>query len=313
MGNARSIKLNGRAYDVCGKLGSGGFSEVYLVQARGSKARYALKVMECQEDEQLQRALMEIQLHRRIAHANVLPLVASEIRMKSHVQHSDVENALTKSKEVLLLFPVFPRGSLQDILNDAAAQKGPAYSQDACIRIFEGIVNGVLEIHQAGLAHRDIKPANVLLTEDDIPVVMDFGSVAPLHICISSHHDAVAMAETAAQFSSGAYRAPELYDECFRGELSAAADVWSLGCLLYAMAFGPFGPFESAVEGIKVLAIRTGTVRFPKSPVYSPGFCMLIQDMLQVEPEARPTLTNVLQRLRTVRRPIAPSLTPHSC
>ncbi|EQC37945.1 NAK/MPSK protein kinase [Saprolegnia diclina VS20] len=299
MGNTKSVKLNGRGYEVCGKLGSGGFSEVYLVEGHrhGRKQRYALKVMACVEDDQLQRALLEIQLHRRLAHPNVLPLLESEIRMKRHGQRSDVENALGRTKEVLLLFPVLARGSIQDVLNDAATQKAPAFTQDECVRLFEGIVRGVLEIHQLGLAHRDLKPANILLDDANTPVVMDLGSVAPLTTRVTSQHDALAMVETAAQFSSGAFRAPELYDDCFRGDLTAATDVWSLGCVLYAMAYGPFGPFESATEGIKVLAIRNGSLRFPPSPTYSPGFNLLLQDMLQVSPDARPTLDHILTRL----------------
>ncbi|KDO26006.1 hypothetical protein SPRG_08659 [Saprolegnia parasitica CBS 223.65] len=73
MSSSSAVKLNGRVYEVCGKLGSGGFSEVYLVEGHrhGRKKRYALKVMACVEDDQLQRALLEIQLHRRLAHPNV--------------------------------------------------------------------------------------------------------------------------------------------------------------------------------------------------------------------------------------------------
>ena len=77
MGNAKSIKLNGRSYHVLLKLGSGGFSDVYLIQSRAGPQRSALKVMECLEDEQLQRALLEIQVHRRVSHPNVLPLLES--------------------------------------------------------------------------------------------------------------------------------------------------------------------------------------------------------------------------------------------
>ncbi|OQS05705.1 serine/threonine-protein kinase 16-like isoform 1, partial [Thraustotheca clavata] len=222
MGNLKSIAVNGRSYEVCGKLGSGGFSEVYLVEDRRSKLKMALKVMVCQEDEQIQRALMEVQLHRRIDHPNVLRLLGSEIRLKAHNPRNEVEYSTTRSKEVLLLFPALTRGSLQDILNHSSLHKEPALSEIDCLQLFQGIVSGVREIHRLGLAHRDIKPANILLSDEFTPIVMDLGSVAPLNMMIQTHQDSMEMIEEAAQFSSAAYRAPELYDDCFRGQLSAA-------------------------------------------------------------------------------------------
>ncbi|RHY26304.1 hypothetical protein DYB32_007750 [Aphanomyces invadans] len=240
MGNA--IKLNGNTYSIRGKLGTGGFSEVYLVEGRlcpnahlpsdrtehdeNNDSLYALKVMQCDDDDQLRRALMEVQVHRRLKHPNVVPLVESEIRMKVTRHHSAVQNALSKTKEVLLLFPVYSMGSLQQLLNKAERTISilrlrshhwmtpttsidmPLFDEPACLHIFLGIARGVREIHALGLAHRDIKPGNVLLSDTYAPVVMDLGSTAPLYVSINNHRDATVLVEEAAQFSSAPYRAP---------------------------------------------------------------------------------------------------------
>ncbi|RHX97494.1 hypothetical protein DYB36_003859 [Aphanomyces astaci] len=221
MGNV--IKLNGNVYSIRGKLGTGGFSEVYLVEGRlcpnahlasdgtaydeGNDTAYALKVMQCDDDEQLRRALMEVQLHRRLKHPNVLRLIESEIRMKMTRHHTAVQNALSKTKEVLLLFPVYPMGSLQHLLDKARHM--PLFDESSCLHIFLGIARGVREIHALGLAHRDIKPGNVLLSDTYTPVVMDLGSSAPLYVPINSPRDAALVVEEAAQFSSAPYRAPD--------------------------------------------------------------------------------------------------------
>lgn len=59
--------------------------------------------------------------------------------------------------------------------------------------------------------------------------------------------------------------------------------VWSLGCLLFAMAFG-YSPFESAFldnGDVKIVECTylavIGPVRFPKSPGYSPALCDLVR------------------------------------
>jgi len=82
------------------------------------------------------------------------------------------------------------------------------------------------------------------------------------------------------------------------------ADVWALGCTLYAMAFGR-NPFESPTEGILKLAILNGRFTFPpdaSSPVgtprFSPGFCQLIKYCLQPEPAQRPFLIDVINQTR---------------
>ncbi|CAK4715959.1 unnamed protein product [Aphanomyces euteiches] len=188
----------------------------------------------------------------------------------------------------------------------------PVFAESACLHIFLGIARGVQEIHRLGVVHRDIKPANILLNDGFIPAVMDLGSTAPLYIPIDTAREASVMVEDAARYSSAAYRAPgnsswmasikilsiELWDESFRGILSGKTDVWSLGCTLYALAYGPFGPFESSKEGVKKLAILNGNVTFPANAGFSVAFVALIQSMLQVNLDDRPSLDDIIKSVQ---------------
>lgn len=164
-------------------------------------------------------------------------------------------------------------------------------------------------LHTLGFAHRDLKPGNILLSSSDPvePVLMDFGSVAPVSVAIRTPHDHIALCEQAAQFSSAPYRAPELWQAsgCFvTGCIDGRSDVWALGCVLYAMAFGPFSPFENAIEGVQPLAIFSGNVRFPPSSAsFSSGFLSLIRWMLTPDINQRPTLQDVQQRVASLTRP----------
>jgi serine/threonine protein kinase len=188
-----------------------------------------------------------------------------------------------------------------------------AFSEAECLRLFTPLVEAVLELHARGFAHRDLKPHNILLTSSEPmePVLTDFGSLAPAKTQILSAHDALELFEDAAQFCSAPYRAPELWESHsstgLRGEINnGKCDVWSLGCVLYAMAFGPYSPFESGTEGVLRLAIFSGNVRFPPDKsqfgtTFSRAFVDFILWMLTVAPDERPTIYQVLDRVDDLR------------
>jgi serine/threonine kinase 16 len=126
-----------------------------------------------------------------------------------------------------------------------------------------------------------LQPENVLLDDDNKPVLMDFGSVAPADVQITTRSKALLLQEDAAQHCSMAYRAPELFDVQSDAAMDARIDVWSLGCLLFAMAFG-WSPFECSFtsQGLKYedcSYLRViGKVSFPDPCKYSQQFCDII-------------------------------------
>lgn len=184
-----------------------------------------------------------------------------------------------------------------------------AFSEKECLRIFALLLDAVKELHEIGYAHRDIKPGNVLLSTSEPvePILMDFGSVAPLDCTVRSFNDAIRECEDAARFSSAPYRAPELWEgsaTTFRGVIDGRADVWSLGCVLYAMAFGPYSPFEHPRDGVQPLAILSGSAIFESgshSTTYSPTFIALIRWILTPDTALRPTLEGVRQCVQQLR------------
>lgn len=139
MGNS-VVRVNGASYKILGTLGEGGSSTVYEVR-RADKRHLALKwVRGVRDADTLERLLLEIQVHKRLQHANILPLVESEVRMGdedklvangspggdrggSNDGRMRLDMGQQRAKEVLMLFPICTHGSLQTMLEDAF-QKG---------------------------------------------------------------------------------------------------------------------------------------------------------------------------------------------
>ncbi|KPV73804.1 uncharacterized protein RHOBADRAFT_66670 [Rhodotorula graminis WP1] len=147
-------------------------------------------------------------------------------------------------------------------------------------------------------AHRDIKPANVMLADDnETPVLMDFGSALPARIPIPDRRVALLQQDLAAEHCSMPFRAPELFDVKTGTTLTEAVDIWSLGCTLYAMAYGT-SPFETTQQsehgGSIAMAAMGGRFSFPDDGQYSESFRELVKAMIKVNPDDRPDISQVV-------------------
>ena len=111
---------------------------------------------------------------------------------------------------------------------------------------------GLAYLHAEGVLHRDIKPANMLLSEDGVLKLSDFGTskMSPV--------DQSAQASTQNVVGTSAYLAPEVIT---KGRYSKGSDVWALGCSLVEMANGaaPWSELPHEQQSAIPLMFHIGT------------------------------------------------------
>ncbi|KAJ7077166.1 protein kinase [Mycena belliarum] len=157
-------------------------------------------------------------------------------------------------------------------------------------------------------AHRDLKPGNIMIADDGAPIVMDFGSTIKARVEISNRSQALVQQDIAAEQSTMAYRAPELYDVKTDTTLDEKVDIWSLGCTLFAMAYS-HSPFENTQiteqGGSIAMAVLNAQYKHPAGSAYSQGFKELVDSMLKVDPKERPDIHKVIEMTNRVLQSLA--------
>ncbi|KAF8703626.1 hypothetical protein AX14_014187 [Amanita brunnescens Koide BX004] len=148
-------------------------------------------------------------------------------------------------------------------------------------------------------AHRDLKPGNVMIADDGVtPILMDFGSTVKARIRVENRSQALHQQDLAAEHSSMTYRAPELFDVKTGATLDEKVDIWSLGCTLYALAYGrsPFETTQTTEQGGSIaMAVLNAQYKHLDTSKYSQGLRDLIDGMLKVDPKERPDIHAVIR------------------
>ena len=208
----RQGDLIGR-YRIESELGHGRMAVVYRASTAGGEA-VALKVITSRLAKDrvfLRRFDREIRMALRVSHPNVVPVLDH-----GHYGHLP-----------FLVQRLFAGGSLAQLLN----REGRLELSET-LRIAAQVASGTDAVHAAGLVHRDITPGNLLLDENGIACISDFG--------LAKDTDASRLTRPGQALGSVDYMAPEQ----IRGEeVGSAADIYSLGCVLHECLVGspPFG------------------------------------------------------------------------
>ncbi|MGO4633671.1 serine/threonine-protein kinase [Streptomyces sp. 2RAF24] len=149
--------------------------------------------------------------------------------------------------------------------------------------------------HEAGVLHRDVKPANVLLANDGRVVLTDFG--------IAAVAGTSPLTMTGELIGSPEYLAPE---RAMGRTPGLAADLWSLGVLLYAAVEGA-SPFrrDTALDTLRAVVDEE-----PVPPERAGPLAPVIEGLLRKDPEQRMSAEEAEERLRVVGAGGTPSAGP---
>lgn len=275
--------LSGR-YRLEESLGGGGFGQVYAARDVALGRRVAVKVLtlraewaDGERNERQGRFRRETVAAAALSHANVATVHdAGEHEGRPFLVMELLGG--TDFRQVLL-----DRGGLpvEDVLS---------YGAQIC--------DGLQHAHERGLVHRDIKPENLMLLRDGVVKICDFGLVAQRDPALSRYTDPHAV------MGSPPYFSPE---QAQGREVTEQSDLYSLGCVLYAMlAEGP--PFTAGnAVGYAYLHVHETPERIEnRRPEVPAELAHLVHRLLAKDPGDRPASAGeVAVRLRAIQRPTA--------
>src|SRR5437867_646859 len=221
-----SLELGTRldAYEILRLLGAGGMGEVYLARELRLEREVALKLFPhelTKDTHRVARFEQEARAASALSHPNICTIFAlgeaADGRQFIAMEYVDGHTL----RQRLSTGRVTVRETV-----DFAVQ----------------IVSGVAAAHSRLIVHRDLKPDNVIVRQDGLVKIVDFGLAKLLVSSAGSSASTTAMAHTHAGSVVGtvSYMSPE---QARGQEVDGRTDVWSVGVMLYEMVAGQV-PFE---------------------------------------------------------------------
>jgi len=251
------------AFKLQEQIGAGGMGVVYLAQRVADfEQTVAVKFLSrlIASPEMLERFAAERQILARLEHPYIARLI---------------DGGATASGEPYLVME-YVRGI--GVLDYCATHDLDLQGR---IRLFARIVQAVEFAHRSLVVHRDLKPGNILITEDGVPRLLDFG-IASLVGGDAGQDAVVAMTPE--------YASPE---QLAQQDVTTASDVYALGVVLYQMLTGrlPHAPEPMTVDTLRAAINQEPPPQPSHAPL--PGLRLgaevdaLVARALNVDPERR--------------------------
>jgi serine/threonine protein kinase len=269
--NTNSTKIfNGKIDDylITKELGKGSYATVKLAVHKNNKNKYAIKIYSRESllDPQKRNTIKnEINILKQLDNVNVMKLY---------------EDINTPKNLYLVMEYINGISLLETIKKD----KNHYFEEKRAIKIFIQIVKGISYCQSKNICHRDIKLENVLLINNDIVKIIDFGFAVKTN------------KETYQKLFCGtpSYMAPEIVNK--EKYIAQYSDLWSLGVLFFAMLYGRF-PFRAKTQEELFVKISEANVIFPDDIDVNYKIKELLRKIFVVIPTQRISLNEILNEL----------------
>jgi serine/threonine protein kinase/Tfp pilus assembly protein PilF len=246
-------------YKILDKLGSGGMGIVYKAEDTKLNRTVALKFLHpelTRVEEAKQRFIHEAQAASALDHHNLCTI------------HEIDE---TDDHQIFICMAYYEGESLKEKIE--SGNLTPKEITDIAIQIAQGLCRA----HRAGMIHRDIKPANIMITDDGIVKIVDFG--------LAKLRGQSTLTKAGATPGTIAYMSPER----LRGdEVDERTDIWSYGVLLYEMITGNL-PFKGEYDQAIIYSIANSSLDVATLEKHSPSLALnkIIKKCLEKDPSRR--------------------------
>ncbi|VAI21277.1 unnamed protein product [Triticum turgidum subsp. durum] len=207
------------------QIGRGGFALVYQgVLESGTVAVKRLSDM-CMDEKKFHG---EVQCLMKARHKNIVRFLGYCADTQGNMLSYNGKLVMADVRQRLLCFEYMSKGSLRDYISDESC--GLEWRKR--YQIIIGICQGLNYLHENRIVHLDLKPENVLLDDNMVPKITDFG--------LSRYFEERQTSQSITSNISGTlgYIAPELYD----GEkITIQSDIYSLGIIIIEILTGRKG------------------------------------------------------------------------
>ena len=252
-------------YTITSELGIGSYASVKLGIHKETKNKFAIKIYDknlINDDDKKYTIKNEIFILNQLDNENVMKLY----------------DVIETNRYLYLIMEYINGISLLDFIQK---QKNHRIDENICKELFYQIVKGILYCQNENICHRDIKLENILIVNNKIIKIIDFGFAIK---CNRNEYQ---------EFFCGTvyYMPPEIVNK--EKYIPFYSDIWSLGVLLYTMLFGDF-PFRAQKQEKLFELITEGNLIFPDDIEVSDKAKNLLSKIIVIKPSKRITLEEIL-------------------
>jgi serine/threonine protein kinase len=222
-------------FKILQKLGGGGMGVVYKAEDTNLKRIVALKLLPLEltnDPESKERLLREAQAGSAFQHQNICSI------------HEIGE---TEDGQMFICMDYYDGKTLKEKLDEIAEKSTQPMPVSEALDISIQIAQGLSKAHEKGIIHRDIKPANIIITDEGVVKILDFG--------LARLSGKSKITQTGKAIGTITYLSPEQAEGRM---VDHRTDIWSLGVVLYEMCTGKL-PFESEYDAALIYAILDKT------------------------------------------------------